>query len=133
MRLSAAVVFVSDLERAREFYCELLQLDVAISAPDALLLTNADGDHLIVREFARAVQPSVALGVRYTVWSATDAADLARCEQLLVTWGARVASWTEHGTSVVEGYDPDRTPILITYPPGPPLGGTDVPKRAFTY
>ena len=41
---------VRDLDRSKDFYAQLLQLGVALTTDDALLLYAGDGDHVIPQE-----------------------------------------------------------------------------------
>ena len=43
--LAHPTVFVRDLDRSKEFYGQLLELDVAVTTGEALLLSAGDGDH----------------------------------------------------------------------------------------
>jgi catechol 2,3-dioxygenase-like lactoylglutathione lyase family enzyme len=133
MRLTAAVIFVRDLERSAEFYRQLLELDAEITTGEARLLSAARGDHLVLRARARAPHVSNSLGVQYLIWAARDPEDLDRCEQVLQARDAHVSTWTDQGITIVEGHDPDRIPILVTYPAGPPVEATTLPRRIFTY
>jgi catechol 2,3-dioxygenase-like lactoylglutathione lyase family enzyme len=132
MRLTAAVIFVRDLQRSEEFYRRLLELDLEMTTGEALLL-SAEGVHLVLRALERAPHTSGNLGVQYLIWAARDADDLDRCEQFLKARDAHVSTWSENGISIVEGHDPDRVPILLTYPAEPALGVTTLSTRLFTY
>jgi catechol 2,3-dioxygenase-like lactoylglutathione lyase family enzyme len=48
MKLTSAVIFVRDLDRSKEFYGQLLQLDVAMTTAEALLLYAGEGDHVVL-------------------------------------------------------------------------------------
>jgi catechol 2,3-dioxygenase-like lactoylglutathione lyase family enzyme len=133
MRLTAAVIFVRDLDRSKDFYHQLLELDVAMTSREAVLLYSGDGDHVILRELERATHTTGGLGVQYLVWTARDSEDLDRCEHVLQAWDAHVSTWVEQGIKVVEGNDPDRIPILVTYPAGPGADTTTFPTRIFAY
>lgn len=50
MKLTSAVIFVRDLDRSKEFYGQLLQLNVAMTTGEALLLYAGEGDHVVLRE-----------------------------------------------------------------------------------
>jgi catechol 2,3-dioxygenase-like lactoylglutathione lyase family enzyme len=133
MRLTSAVIFVRDLDRSKEFYGQLLELDVAVTTGEALLLSAGDGDHLVLRALEGAAHGSGFVGVQYLIWTARDAADLDRCERLLQGWRAHVSTWIDHDIRVVEGRDPDDVPVLVTYPSGPGEGWTRLPTRVFAY
>jgi catechol-2,3-dioxygenase len=133
MQLSSAVIFVRDLDRSKEFYRQLLQLDVGLTTGEAVLLSAGEGDHLVLRELPDAPGTSGVVGVQYLIWTATDREDLERCERVLETWDAHISTWRDHDITIVEGRDPDRTPILVTYPAGPGKEWTRLPTRVFSY
>jgi catechol 2,3-dioxygenase-like lactoylglutathione lyase family enzyme len=133
MRLTAAVIFVRDLERSAEFYRQLLTLDTEMTTGEALLLSAARGDHLVLRAREGAPHFTSNLGVQSLIWTASDPEDLDRCEQVLQARDAHVSTWTDQNIQVVEGHDPDHIPILVTYPAGPPVGATTLPTRVFAY
>jgi len=132
MRLTAAVMFVRDLSRSEEFYRGLLELELETTTGEALLL-SADGVHLVLRALDGALHASGNLGVQYLIWAARDAADLDRCEQFLKGRNAHVSTWSDNSIAIVEGNDPDRVPILVTYPAEPALGVTKLSTRVFRY
>ena len=133
MKLTSAVIFVRDLDHSKEFYGQLLQLNVAMTTGEALLLYAGEGDHVVLRELERAAGASGVVGVQYFIWTARDPEDLDRCERVLEIWGAHVSTWFDHDVRIVEGRDPDGTPILVTYPAGPGKGWTRLPTRVFSY
>src|SRR3954462_167807 len=130
MKLTSAVIFVRDLDRSKEFYGQLLQLDGELPTGEALLMYAGEGDHLVLRELDRAAGATGGVGgVQDLIWPARDPEDLNRCERVLQPGGAHVSTWFDHDIEVVEGRDPDRTPILVTYPAGPGKGWTRLPTR----
>jgi catechol-2,3-dioxygenase len=134
MKLTSAVIFVRDLDRSKEFYGQLLQLNVELTTGEALLLYAGEGDHVVLRELERSSGATGGVvGVQYLIWTARDPEDLDRCERVLQTWGVHVSTWFDDDIRVVEGRDPDRTPILVTYPAGPGKGWTRLPTRVFSY
>ena len=133
MRLTAAVIFVRDLPHSADFYRNLLDLDVTVATDGAVLLSANDGEHLVLRALQPAPRLSGAVGVQYLIWAATDSDDLDRCEHLLQTWNAHVSTSIEEGVKVVEGHDPDRIPILLTYPSGPSSALSRLPTRVYSY
>ena len=117
----------------RRFYRELLTLDVALETDNAVLLAAADGSHLVLRRLERSVRGSGILGVQSLIWSVPNPEDLNRAEHVLISWNARTASWKEHGVTTLEGHDPDRLPILMTYPHGLGELANGFPARVFAY
>ena len=133
MRLTSAVIFVRDLARAVEFYSQLLDLEPTLRTRDAALLSRQDRDHLLLRMVEHATRATPSVGVQYLVWTAPNREDLDRCESTLVALAAHVSTWSDGDITVVEGHDPDRTPILFTYPAGPAPNWTELPTRVFSY
>jgi catechol-2,3-dioxygenase len=130
---AAAVIFVSDLARSEKFYCELLELEVSLEQDSALLLTAKSGYCLVLREFEHGVRSSGALGLQYIVWSARDREDLDRCRRILRAWNGHATTSENDRSETVEGHDPDRSPVLVTYPSGPGTALTQLPLRSFAY
>jgi hypothetical protein len=133
MSLSGAVIFVRELHRSEDFYRQLFELDVEIAEPESVLLLGPSGDHLFLRARGEAGRMPGGVGVQYLIWTARDAADLDRCEEVLKARGAFRSTTIEHGITVVEGHDPDNIPVLVTYPAGPGVGMTSVPTRLYAY
>jgi len=132
-RLTAAIVFVRELARSESFYRDLLELKVEMTSAEAVLLSTAAGDHLILRALARAPRPFGAIGVQYLVWTARDGDDLERCERILKDRKSLVSTTIDHGIKVVEGRDPDDIPVIVIYPPGPSPDMTSLPSRVYAY
>ncbi len=133
LRLSAAVVFVRELARSEDFYRDLLELNTEIASPQAVLLAGPDGDHLVLRVLARAPHLLGGIGVQYLIWTARDAADLQRCENVLKARDVFVSTTQEQGATVVEGHDPDDIPVLLVYPPSASVSMTALPTRILEY
>jgi catechol 2,3-dioxygenase-like lactoylglutathione lyase family enzyme len=117
-KLASVVVFVRDLDRAMEFYRELLLMRVAVRATTAALLVGADDTQLYLRVMGSSGEhPLGAIGVQYVIWTASSADDLRRCERLLKERAAHISSKeTADGVTVVEGRDPDGLPLVIAFP-----------------
>lgn len=133
LELSAAVIFVHELERSADFYRDVLKLEAEVASEGAVLLTAPAGDHVVLRALAKAQRLSGTVGVQYLVWTARDADDLFRVEEALKARGAFVSATVEQGINVVEGRDPDNIPVLVVYPPSPAAGLTAVPARTYGY
>jgi len=133
LKLSAAVVFVHELERSAEFYRDVLKLETEVAAEGAVVLTTPAGDHVVLRALPMAQRLTGNVGVQYLIWTARDADDLARVEEALKARGAFVSATAEQGIKVVEGRDPDNVPLLVIFPPSPAAGLTAVPARIYGY
>jgi catechol-2,3-dioxygenase len=78
VRLSAAVVFVRNLDRSLKFYTEVLGLAVIDRSPTAVLLGADDGPQLVLRAFGEnAAHPLGSLGVQYLIWMTDSRDDLS--------------------------------------------------------
>lgn len=116
-RLTSAIMFVKDLERAVSFYTDTLALDTADRDPTAALLASADGSHLILRAMGHAAEhPLGGTGVQYVVWAAGSADDLARFERVLKERSAYVSTREFNGITVIEGRDPDGVAVVMCHP-----------------
>jgi catechol 2,3-dioxygenase-like lactoylglutathione lyase family enzyme len=127
------VVFVRELARSEDFYRDLLELNTEIASPEAVLLAGPDGDHLVLRVLARAPRLLGGIGVQYLIWTARDAADLERCENVLKARSAFVSTTQHEGATVVEGHDPDDIPVLVVHPPNASISMTALPTRVLEY
>jgi catechol 2,3-dioxygenase-like lactoylglutathione lyase family enzyme len=132
MRLAGAVIFVRDLRRSQDFYQQVLELEVRVTETDAVLLAGAEGDLLALRALTSAVRVAPAIGVQYVCWTARDREDLGRAKKVLEAWGP-VSTRSQDGVDVVEGLDPDRTKLVVTYPTLRKFGGGSLPSRLFGY
>jgi catechol-2,3-dioxygenase len=133
LRLSAAVIFVNELERSAEFYRDVLQLETQVASEGAVVLTTPAGVHLVLRALPMAQRMTGSVGIQYLIWTARDAGDLARVEEALRAREAFVSVDAEQGVKVVEGHDPDNLPLLVVYPASPAAGLTAVPTRIYGY
>jgi len=117
VRLSAAVVFVQNLDKSESFYRELLDLDVIDRSTTATLLAAPDGSQLVLRQFGtNAPHPLGSIGVQYLTWSTTSRDDLDRRTEILRRNSAYRETRTDDGVTMVEGRDPDDLPVMLFYP-----------------
>lgn len=123
VRLSAAVVFVRNLQKSVGFYSELLGLDLVDRSSTAALLMAPDGSQLVLRESGgNAPHPLGSVGVQYLAWSTPTRDDLDRRAEILRRNSAYTETRTHQEGTVVEGRDPDDIPVMIFYAPdGQPL------------
>jgi catechol 2,3-dioxygenase-like lactoylglutathione lyase family enzyme len=117
-KLASVVVFVRDLDRAVDFYQDLLLMRVSVRTSSAALLAGTDDTQIYLRVMGSGGEhPLGAIGVQYVIWTADSPDDLQRCERLLKERAAHVASRESgDGVTVVEGRDPDGLPLVIAYP-----------------
>jgi catechol-2,3-dioxygenase len=122
VRLSAAVVFVRNLDRSLKFYTEVLGLAVIDRSPTAVLLGEDDGPQLVLRAFGEnAAHPLGSLGVQYLIWMTDSREDLDRRTALLQQRSAFQQTHSNGDAVTVEGRDPDDLVVMIGYrPPGQP-------------
>jgi catechol-2,3-dioxygenase len=116
VRLSAAVVFVRNLDKSVNFYRELLGLDVVDRSTTAALLATPDGSQLVLRQFGNnAPHPLGSIGVQYLTWSTASRDDLDRRTEILRRNSAYRETRTDDGATAVEGRDPDDLPVILFY------------------
>ena len=138
VRLSAAVVFVRDLERSLKFYTEVLGLTVVDRSPTAALLgeqNRADGGpQLVLRAFGEnATHPLGSLGVQYLLWMTDSRDDLDRRLELLKQRSAFHQTHNQGDSVTIEGRDPDDLVVMIGYrPPGQPAL-RQLPARVYAW
>jgi catechol-2,3-dioxygenase len=134
VRLSAAVVFVRNLEKSISFYRELLGLDVADRSTTAALLSSPDGSQLVLRQFgSNAQHPLGSIGVQYLLWSASSKDDLDRRADILRRSSAYRETRKDEDVTVVEGRDPDDVPVMIMYGGGDQAMPGKLPTRIYAW
>ena len=134
VRLSAAIVFVRNLDKSVKFYTEVLGLAVVDRSPTAVLLGEDSGTQLVLRAFGEnATHPLGSLGVQYLLWLTDSREDLDRRTALLQQRSAYTETHTNGEAITVEGRDPDDLVVMIGYrPPGQPaLRG--LPARVYAW
>lgn len=132
MRLSSAVMFVSELARSVAFYEELLGVKASLVTTSAALLHGAGTGQLYLRaQGDRTPHPVGALGIQYLIWTATDEHDLDRCEQILRKESTHVTRHTVDSFILVEGVGPDNVPILISFPGPDDVERTEIIPRIY--
>jgi len=134
VRLSAAVVFVRNLDKSVKFYTEVLGLAVVDRSPTAVLLGEDSEPQLVLRAFGEtATHPLGSLGVQYLLWLTGTREDLDRRTALLQQRSAYKETHTNGEAVTVEGRDPDDLVVMIGYrPPGEPaLNG--LPARVYAW
>jgi catechol 2,3-dioxygenase-like lactoylglutathione lyase family enzyme len=132
--LSAAVMFVRNLDRSSTFYREVLGLEVVDRSPTAALLSNAAGAQLIVRALGEGgAHPLGGLGVQYVVWAAGSKDDLDRCEQALRQRSAFRERRANDDALVVEGRDPDDLVLMVMFAQGDTARLRELPARIYAW
>ncbi|HVC30677.1 MAG TPA: VOC family protein [Steroidobacteraceae bacterium] len=111
-RLQHLVLYVSDLERSRRFYEDVLGFETAHlmgSSAAFLRIPGAGNDHdlgLFAQPGIRPPDPRVAR-MYHSAWQVDDLADLARAQMRLTEAGALVGA-SNHGASLsLYAQDPD--------------------------
>jgi catechol-2,3-dioxygenase len=134
VRLSAAVMFVRNLDRSVKFYTEVLDLAVIDRSPTAVLLGEDGGPQLVLRAFGEnAVHPLGSLGVQYLIWMTDSRDDLDRRTALLRQRSAYKDTHAHGDAVTIEGRDPDDLVVMIGYrPPGQPALDA-LPARVYAW
>jgi len=116
IRLSAAVMFVRNLDKSLSFYREVLGLEIADRSSTAVLLASADGWQLVLRAVGENAPHSLGtIGVQYLVWTTASKADLDACEAALRRLSAYRETRSGADVTVVEGRDPDDLVIMVIH------------------
>lgn len=117
IQLGAAVIFVRDLRRSVQFYCELLDLRVTDQSTTAALLSPDSGPQVVLRQAGpNAPHALGGVGIQYLAWLTPGKADLDRRADLLRQRSAYRETRTHDDTVVVEGRDPDDLVVLLIWP-----------------
>jgi catechol 2,3-dioxygenase-like lactoylglutathione lyase family enzyme len=133
-RLSMAVLYVSDLDAAVSFYTELLGLSVSDRDSTAAMLASAGSSPLILRSMGEnSIRSPGSLGVQYVVWAAADENDLDHAERTLKARSAHVETRHGEGYTIVEGRDPDGSPVLVAYPAPDQVPLHSLPARIYAW
>jgi catechol 2,3-dioxygenase-like lactoylglutathione lyase family enzyme len=134
VHVSAATIYVSDLDASVRFYTELLGLTVSDQEPTAALLSSATHSPLILRSMGpNAMRAPGSLGVQYLLWAVATDKDLERAERMLKARSAFVETRQADGFSVVEGRDPDGSPVLVAYPAPDQMPLRELPARIYAW
>jgi catechol-2,3-dioxygenase len=116
VRLSAAILFVQNLDKSENFYRELLGLDVIDRSTTAALLASPDGSHLVLRQFGNNAPHALGtIGVQYLTWAMASKDDLDRRTEILRRNSAYRETRSDDGVTMVEGRDPDDVPVMLFY------------------
>ncbi|WP_239452112.1 VOC family protein [Frondihabitans sp. PAMC 28766] len=127
-------MFVTELERSRGFYEELLGVKPSLLSSSAALFRTPDHDQLYLRALGdRAPHPVGGVGIQYLIWTATDPDDLMRCENVLRTQSAHATRTTVDAFTLVEGVGPDQVPILVSFPGPDETTRTEIIARIYDW
>lgn len=134
LRLASAVMFVTDLGRSVTFYEELLGWHVTVSDESVALLVGPEGFQLYLRAMSpRTQHPSGFIGIQYLSWTASDEADLQRCEDALRRESTRVRKTAGDGFTLLEGHGPDGVPVLVTFPGPDQVPRHEIKQRIYAW
>ena len=119
---------VSDVERSRRFYTEVLGFEVKTRYPNAAFLRipgTADDHHLGLFEQPGVSGPHEGVARMYhAAWEVGELTDLSRARQRLLEAGSLVGQ-SDHGVSLsLYAKDPDglEFEVFWTVPGGQPVG-----------
>ena len=134
LRLASAVMFVTVLDRSVLFYEELLGWHVAVSDESVALLVGPEAFQLYLRAMGRHTQhPLGFVGIQYLSWTASDEADLRRCEDVLRRESSRVSRTAGDGFMLIEGQGPDGVPVMVAYPGPDQVPRHEIPRRIYEW
>jgi hypothetical protein len=72
-------------------------------------------------------------GVQYLIWAAASEEDLEQAERMLRSRSAYIETRQGDGRTMVEGRDPDDSPVLIAYPGPDQLPLHTLPPRIYAW
>jgi len=127
-RLQHLVLWVSNVPRSVQFYCDVLGFEVKRQSPSAAFLIipgTADDHHLgLFQQPGIAPPDEGAARMYHSAWEVAELTDLARARQRLIEAGSLVGQ-SDHGTSLsLYAKDPDglEFELFWTVPGGTPIG-----------
>lgn len=133
-RVSAAVMFVRDLDTSVAFYQDVLALKVIDRSPTAALLGTGAGAQLVLRAMGGAAPHTLGtVGVQYVLWTAASREDLEQFERLLRQRSAFKERRGTEEVTVVEGRDPDDIVVLVIYPGPGEVPVHELPARIYAW
>ena len=118
--LNHAVLFTTDLERAKEFYVDVLGFSVIADEPQLgaafLRAPRSENHHDLGLFRARADKPPRGTaGLYHLAWEVDDIADLAGFRDALAGSGS-LTGQSHHGATIsIYGADPDGTELEIMW------------------
>ena len=134
IRLSAAIVFVRDLDKSVTFYRDLLGLQVTDRSSTAALLLGEDGWQLVLRATGANSPHSLgSIGVQYLAWTTGTRADLDHRADILRRHSGYVETREDSGVTVVEGRDPDDLVVMLVHTDGPRAAMHSLPARIYAW
>jgi len=121
-RLNHAVLFVSDLERARDFYTGVFEFEVIATEPRAnaafLRAKNSDNHHdlgLFGLGPDAAPKSRGQVGLYHLAWQVPTIEDLAAAREELMAAGAFTGESSHGATKSLYGVDPDGNEFEIMW------------------
>lgn len=120
LSLNHAVLFVADVDRASDFYCDVLGFTVAASEPrfNAAFLRAPDSENhhdLGLFQTPAPKPPRGSVGLYHLAWEVSDIADLAPFRDALQASG-NLTGQSHHGATVsIYGTDPDGNEFEIMW------------------
>jgi catechol-2,3-dioxygenase len=122
VRLNHAVLFVSDLERAENFYTTVFGMEVAAREPSAnaaFLRLPRSGNHHDLGLFgvgpAAAPKRRGGIGLYHLAWQLDTIDELVEARQALVEAGAWTGESSHGATKSIYGADPDGNEFEIMW------------------
>src|SRR6266568_7986831 len=130
-RLQHLVLYVSDVERSKRFYQDLLGFEVAHERPGSAVFLRIPGggnDHDLGLFAQPGVTPPIPTAARmyHSAWEVGELSDLARAAMRMSRAGALVGASNHGGSLSLYCQDPDglEFEIFWTVPGGPPANTT---------
>jgi len=115
--VTSSVVFVTELDRSVEFYCDVFACSVSLEHDGGALLHAPGGFQIyLIARGSRAQHASGGTGLQYLIWSTDTADDLEHLEHLLRARGAHTDIHRSGGATFLETRDPDGIRVVTAHP-----------------
>lgn len=122
VRLNHAVLFVSDLSKAEEFYCGVMGMQIVSREPafNALFLRLPEsGNHHDLGLFGLGSSarpaPTGSVGLYHLAWQVDTIDDLAHAREALIESGSFRGESSHGATKSLYGVDPDNNQFEIMW------------------
>lgn len=116
-KVVSSVLFVSQLERSVNFYCDVFGCEQAIREEGAALLLDPGGFQVyLIAQGSGAAHYPTGVGPRLLMWATDSMEGLEHFEQVLKDRTDHTYKHSTGGVTFVEARDPDGIRVVIAYP-----------------
>ncbi|SDQ66706.1 Glyoxalase/Bleomycin resistance protein/Dioxygenase superfamily protein [Arthrobacter crystallopoietes] len=116
-RVVSSVLFVSQLERSVNFYCDVFGCEQAIREEGAALLLASGGFQVyLIERGTGAAHHVTGIGPHLLMWATDSMEGLEYFEKLLKEMSDHTYTHSAGGVTFVEARDPDGIRVVIAHP-----------------